>query len=108
MHYLHVQEPWLGYIKSGVKKVEGRKNKPKYACWGPGDRVKFYNEGDSVVVTLVKLITYPSIAEYLQHEGLKNTLPGISSIQEGLSIYEQWNTPEEIQELGFLAIHVSL
>ena len=106
---IHCQEPWFSCLKQGVKPVEGRKNSPKYQNLQVGDNITFHcEEQEEFSVVITKIETFKSIEEYLESVGLSNALPGIDTIEEGLEIYRQWSSAEDIQRFGFMAIWVSL
>lgn len=35
---------------------------------------------------------------------LEKALPGVATFEEGLKIYSQWNSPQDIERWGFMAI----
>lgn len=84
---LHVEEPWLSYIETGDKTVEGRAGPRGKYDHLIGQIVKFYNESREVYVTVVKVNHYGSLREYLEGEGLKNVLPCANSYDEAVSAY---------------------
>lgn len=108
IHRLHCQDPWFSLIRSGKKLIEGRKDLPTFKDWQPGDTIIFYLGNRSFKRKIAALRRYKSLEGYLQSETLERTLPGVSSIAEGVDIYLQWSTKEEIERMGFLAIEVSL
>ena len=95
-------------IKSGKKTIEGRKNLPKYKHYKIGDLLVFCLGNDEFTTRIVAIRHYRSLEEYLLKETVSRVLPGVNSLTEGVEIYLQWSTREEIQRLGFLAIEVSL
>lgn len=108
MHRLHCEDPWFTLIKNGVKPVEGRKNSPKYATWKTGDKLVFALGEQEFVTTITKISKYKTLEDYLEGETLARALPGVLTLEEGVNIYLQWSTREEIEENGFLGIEVSL
>lgn len=103
---IHCVDPWFTLIRQGIKKVEGRRNSEKYRHLKKGDVLELFNESDSFQVNIVDIIKYPSLETYLNDITVEKALPGIQSFEEGLRIYHQWNTAEEITRDGFLAICV--
>ena len=104
---IHCQEPWFSKIKSGIKKIEGRKYSDKYASLQSGEVVMFYCNDDSFLVEIVKVVAYPTVEEYIKTEGVSRVLPGIASFNDALNVYLGFNSKEQIQKSGgFLAIHV--
>lgn len=106
VHVMHCEEPWFSKIQSGIKPVEGRKGSVKNRLIQPGDSLLFCCD-DRQFLTLVKHVdAFATVLDYLNEVSLEAALPGVSSIEEGLRIYSQWSTDEEIHRLGFLGIWV--
>lgn len=104
---IHCEDPWFSKIKSGEKKVEGRKNALKYQSLKKGDLLRFYFKDESLVMRITKIVHYKVLEEYLVKEGIQNALPGASSLEEALAVYHQWSSDEEIAKVGgFLGIHL--
>jgi len=104
---MEVQEPWFGYLVSGQKKVEGRKNSPKWRDLKPSEKVLLTCGKKSQLFLITDVRKYSSIRAYLEQEGLRNCLPGVESIEEGIAVYKQWNTDEELElHRFFLAIEM--
>lgn len=106
IHRLHCQDPWFSLIESGKKCVEGRKNLPKFCNWKPGDIVIFYLGTKDFKTRIRAIRQYYSLEDYLTTETLERVLPGVKTLEEGIQIYLQWSTLEEIGRFGFLAIEV--
>ena len=105
---MEVSDPWFTFIQSGIKTIEGRKNSPTWEWIKPGSIFLMSCEDRSFQVKCTKITLWPSVRSYLEGEGLKSTLPGIETIEEGERIYFQWSTKEEVNKYGFKAIHVEL
>lgn len=103
---MYCDEPWFSYLRDEIKPVEGRINKPQYQKIREGDYIDFISEGDQFRVQVTEIRKYPNVMDYLTDVTLEKALPGVSSLGEGERIYFQWNTPEEIERWGFLAIFV--
>ena len=106
-----VSEPWFSLILLGLKTVEGRKNRGLFQQMKDGDIVEWTN--DSIIPRSVKTritgkAVYPTFREYLETEGLDKCLPGISVMNDGLSVYYKYFTKEEEKEYGVVAIHLEL
>ena len=120
---IEVSEPWAGYIFSGEKEVEGRKNNPK--SWGAtkaGDNLNVIEMKDGVktgraeIFKVVAVRTYPSLRDYLMAETVSKVLPGKNTIEEGEAVYLGFGgaTPdaiairqEEYDEHGVIAIELA-
>lgn len=107
-HQLHCQEPWFSLLRSGKKKVEGRKNSAKYHTIAVQDTIEFYCDDERFTCTVTALKMFQSIEDYLHTVTFQAALPGIQSFEEAVRIYQQWNTPEEIEQHGFLAIFIQI
>jgi len=106
---IHCQEPWFSKIRSGLKKVEGRKHNNKYFQLKPGDLLEFYCDEKSFLTEVIEVKAYKTLEEYLEVEGYQNVLPGINCFEEAVAIYLQYNSREELNKAGgFLAIHIKV
>jgi ASC-1-like (ASCH) protein/superfamily II DNA or RNA helicase len=103
---IHVSEPWFGYIKSGEKTIEGRKNKGDFKKMEIGDIVKWIRGDDSTLTKIIGKRSYSTFKEYLEAEGLDKCLPGIKTIEDGVAIYYKYYTPKDEAEYGALAIEI--
>lgn len=108
LHKIHCQEPWFSLIRQGKKPVEGRKATERFRRIKPGDTIQFFCGSESFECQVTDVNEYSSIEEYLRNETLEHALPGISSMEEGVRIYLQWSTIEQIDRHGFLGIKVAL
>lgn len=103
-HRIECAEPWFTLILEGKKPLTGRKNSPKYQHLRPGDEVELYWKDQSFRAKIADIKHFKSIEDYLRQCTLEKALPGISSFEEGLKIYSQWNSPQDIEQWGFIAI----
>jgi ASC-1-like (ASCH) protein len=102
-----LSEPWFSLIKLGIKKVEGRLNKGDFKEMKIGDSVTFTNNDfkeREFTIQVVKKTEYKSFDEYLSKEGLETTLPGIDTIEEGLSVYYKYFSKEDEKTYGVIAV----
>jgi ASC-1-like (ASCH) protein len=107
----NVSEPWYTLISLGLKTVEGRKNKGRFKEMKVGDIVKWINNDfmpRSVLTRITDKVEYSTFREYLETEGLDNCLPGIPSLEHGLSVYFKYFTKEDEAEFGVIAIKLEL
>lgn len=86
--------------------MEGRKGLSKYANWQKGDMLVFFLGDDEFETTVTGINRYDSIEDYLKGETIERALPGVKTIEEGVRIYLQWSTREEIEKYGFIGIGV--
>jgi ASC-1-like (ASCH) protein len=107
----HLSEPWFSLISIGLKTVEGRKNKGKFKEMEVGDIIQWTNDdfdNRTVLTKITKKVEYDTFAKYLNDEGLKNCLPGMPSLEHGLSVYFKYFTKEDEKKFGVIAIHLEL
>lgn len=108
---MYLKEPWFSLIMRGLKTVEGRKNKGIFQQMKVDDIVEWTNNSitpRSVKTRITGKAVYPNFREYLETEGLDKCLPGISDMDDGLSVYYKYFTKEEEKEFGVVAIHLEL
>jgi ASC-1-like (ASCH) protein len=105
----NVSEPWFSLISLGLKTVEGRKNKGRFASMKPGQIIKWVNEDFKprfVLTKIVRVTRYDTFEDYLTAEGLGPTLPSINDIETGLSVYFKYFTKEDEAQYGVIAIQM--
>lgn len=105
----NVSEPWFTLISLGLKTVEGRKNKGRFSEMKVGDIIEWTNadfKPRSVSTIIVRKQEYPTFKKYLETEGLDKCLPGIPSLEHGLSVYFKYYTEQDEKEYGVLAIEM--
>jgi ASC-1-like (ASCH) protein len=107
-----VSEPWFSLIKIGAKKVEGRLNKGDFGAMKVGDIIVFENSELSYTrrfkVIITKIDKYNTFGEYLTSKKLNNCLPGIDTLEEGVSIYRKYYSASDEISYGILAITVKV
>lgn len=127
---IEVSEPFFTFLVKGPKKVEGRKASEKWlelVDWFK-DNNKFVildnKEGKRALFRLVDIrrwspkrpyleeedlenyiLTNSGLRVYLEQEGLRNTLPGVNKVEDGVNVYRQWSTDKELLA-DFLAIEM--
>jgi ASC-1-like (ASCH) protein len=113
MLYKNCADPWYGYIASGKKKIEGRLFDGDWKTLQPDDNIKWYIIRDGFTYTHVSKIKeikrYKTFKEMLEVEGLENVLPGVKTIEEGVSIYYSFpgfKEKEKNPKIGVIAIHL--
>ncbi len=112
MPIIECANPWFSLIKEGTKPVEGRKGTKTWIGIKVGDTLTFTdgedtkNNFDTIVVGVNKYDGKEALIKYLETETLARALPGIKTIEEGMKIYHQWSTPDEITRHGFIGIQI--
>jgi ASC-1-like (ASCH) protein len=103
----HLSEPWFSLVKLNMKVAEGRLKKAPFNEMKVGDTVTFYNSDFNHRETTVKVTgirEYPDFESYLRRETLRRSLPGFTTISDGLSVYRKYFTEEQERELGVIVI----
>ena len=76
-----------------------------------GDIIQQTNDdfdNKTVLTKIIKKVEYDTFAEYLNNEGLENCLPGMPSLEHGLSVYFKYFTKKDETKYGVIAIHLEL
>lgn len=98
---INVQEPYATFILNGVKTVEGRLNKGKFAEAQVGDQV-LLNETTTFVI--VGKNQYKTFKEMIESEGLKNVIPDVETVEQAVQVYYGFYTPEQEKEFEVVAL----
>lgn len=106
MKEINVQDPWFSHMRSKRKTIEGRLNKGLFKSLTAGENIRIKNGVESFVVQVRKIRKYESFEQYLSMEGLRKSLPFVSTIKEGCDVYYKFYTKEQEKEFGVLAIRV--
>jgi ASC-1-like (ASCH) protein len=101
---LDVQEPFLSFIKSGEKKVEGRLAKEKYLNLNNGDLISINN----IEVKIKGVTKYSSFEEMLIMEGVKNVIPNAKDLSEAVSVYYNFYSKEDEKTFGVVGINIKI
>lgn len=101
----HRAEPYFTFVKNGQKTIEGRVCKGEYQQLSLGDHIMVNNNEETEVVEVVvrRIARYASFRDMLAHEPLKQVLPNVTSIEQGLETYRQFYAPAQEQEFGVVA-----
>ena len=91
--------PVFDHLKSGAKTVEGRPYSSKYQKVEAGDSIVFASGSKKHEATVKSVKKYRTLKGYLQGEGLKKTLPGVSSMKDATRIYNKWSSPAKRSQL---------
>lgn len=103
---MEVEKKWFDLLISGEKPIEGRKKSPQWEKLKVNQEIEVTcKETKEIrIFKITHINEYQNLEEYLQKEGLYRCLPGITSIEDGIVIYHQWSTQEELNKYKFLAI----
>lgn len=103
----NLSSPWFELIRDSVKIVEGRPNKGDFKKMNVGDIIEFtQKDKDNFCVQITAKKEYSTFKQMLEKEGLEKVLPGIKTIDDGVSVYRQWYTAKIEKEYGVIGIHV--
>ena len=116
IHVIHMKNPtehlMFDYIKNGTKTVIGKILNETFGTYISGDKIKFICKNEEIMTLITDIKRYENVENYLRKETLKNTLPHTRTVKEGIDIYKNMVSFEEIDELcsklyfGFLGIHI--
>jgi len=99
---LDVQEPFLTFIKSGQKKVEGRLAKDKYLNLKQGDLIKI----NDIEVKVISITKYKSFKDMLIMEGVKNVIPNAKNLKSGVNVYYKFYNKKDENLFGVVSISI--
>jgi len=113
IYEMHIREPWLTLIKTGLKEVEGRLFSGPVEQYKIGDKINFIHkdkEGkeENVVVEITKLTKYPDFKSLLFHEKFFRVLPGFPDLKTANYLFEKIYNFKLIKDHGALGINFKL
>jgi ASC-1-like (ASCH) protein len=103
---INVQEPYLSFIKNGVKTVEGRLNKGKFKEIQVGDLLEIRGIGVQYVVKSKKI--YQTFLEMVSEVGFERVIPDKSNPEDAAQEYYKFFTKDQEQEFGVVAIEIDI
>ena len=109
MLYLSLRQEYFDAIKSGLKTVEGRVYSSKFKDLKAGMNIIFSSikTNETIICTVEAINLYANFTNMLQAEGFHNMLPGITSIDEGVALYENFpGYRDDVKKNGALAIRI--
>jgi ASC-1-like (ASCH) protein len=116
IHTIDIQNPkkcpTFDYIKSGQKKVEGRKYAPRYHNLKVNNIIRFVCYDEILMKTIKAIRLYKTLEDYLNTEGFKKVLPCVNTFENALKLYNTWSTEKDRNNLiekygyGFMAIEL--
>lgn len=101
---LDVQEPYLSFIKSGKKTVEGRLGKDKYLDLKQGDLIKI----NDIEVEVEDVVHYLSFKDMLIMEGIKNVIPDAGDLESAVKVYYKFYRKEDEEKFGVVGISIKI
>jgi ASC-1-like (ASCH) protein len=95
----------------GLKTVEGRLNKGDFTKMKIGDIIEWHNEDflpRTILTEIIETVNYPTFKSYLETEGLDKCLPGMPTLDHGLSVYYKYFSKEDETNFGINAIRLKV
>jgi|TARA_B110000305_G_C19244591_1_gene541658 ASC-1-like (ASCH) protein len=107
-----IDEPWFSLIKVGLKTVEGRLNKGDFMSLNKGDILNITNNElgfeRKYQIKITSVHKYNTFSEYLEKEKLEKCLPGIDTIEQGVSIYYKYYKKDDEDKYKIIAIRLKV
>ncbi len=112
--------PHIEDIKAGLKTVEGRLFRDKFAKYRVGDQIHLREDvydmngkllreiPDQVRVEITKLEQFPTFKRMLDQVGFKKFLPRAKSLEEAVNEYKKFYDSEDEAKYSVIAIHIKL
>jgi len=101
---INVQESYKTFILKGIKTIEGRLNKGKFAIIKIGDILEI--ESEDAIFEVVGKNIYSNFREMLEKEGIKNVIPDKDNINDAVDVYRKFFTKEQEKKFGVVAIKI--
>ncbi len=101
---LNIIEPYVSFILSGRKIIEGRLNKDKFKDLKIGDILLIGPERKKFNIERISI--YESFKDMLSKEGVNNVVPNKNTVEEAVKVYYNFYTKEQEKEFGVLAIKI--
>lgn len=107
IHETTVLEPYFSLIESGEKLYEGRAFDNERLKYRVSDILVMRNEfGQTMSRKIKNLVVADSFAQLFDKVGLKNILPNVESVAQGVQVYRQWVDEKRERACGVVAIEV--
>jgi ASC-1-like (ASCH) protein len=100
-----VSDPWFGKIESGEKKIEARLDFGFFSHLKEGDEIRLSNQDKTKKIKCIvsKIERFKTFHDLLDGERLKDVLPGIETIKEGLEILNRFYQSTDVEKNGVVA-----
>lgn len=107
-HCISVSSPWFEYLREGQKQFEGRLAYKDYKDYQIGDELIVHLANNQTIkpftLTIINIQQFVSFHSALKSLGIDRVLPGITSINSALQIYESFYTTQQQQQYGIIMI----
>lgn len=110
IYEITIKPEWFEYINNGQKTYEGRLFKGMFTQIGIDDIItwKYYDKWNNkwflCKTKVFALVKYPTFEVMLKTLGLRNTLPPIRTIDEGIALYKNFFSIADQRKYGVIAI----
>jgi ASC-1-like (ASCH) protein len=101
----NVQEPYRTFLIQGIKTIEWRLNKGKFAKMKVGDTLKFETWE---IFEIKKITSHHDFWEMIETFWKESIIPDAKTNEEAHQVYYRFYTPEDEEKYGVLAVHISL
>jgi ASC-1-like (ASCH) protein len=106
-HTFNLSSPWYEFVASGEKVYEGRRRSFKTDAIKTGDMICFHHEiFPPMFKKVVHVHHFTTFEEGLSHLPFQKILPGTSSIEEGVAIYEKYVSIDTQKKDGICLIEI--
>lgn len=112
---MNVQEPYFSLIRDGLKTVEGRLYDGRfmalYKKLSPTTSVQLTvscsgKAGQEFDVAIIGATRYKTFADMIIGEGLRNVLPNVKTLEDGVAVYRRFYTEEREAVNGVVAFYI--
>lgn len=107
MLQLSLKQNYFDAINSGIKTVEGRLNGHKFKDLRPGMQIIFssVDTDETIICAVASIHVYATFKDMLIDQGLENMLPGVTSLEQGVDLYESFEGYRDgVKKVGAVAI----
>lgn len=92
-----IAHPWFDHVQDNRKNIEGRLFKGKFTHLKAGDAIVIHNPENTATIdkTITSIDMFSSFQHALEQIPVKDVLPGITSMEEGVKIYNSIYSKED-------------
>lgn len=104
----HNQKPWFELTRLGIKRIEGRLCRGKFAKIKSGDFLCIISQDEKSThkTKVLAVRRYKNFRDMLRHETLEKVLPGVDNLGQGVEIYRKYYSAEDEEKYGVVAIEI--
>lgn len=99
---INIQEPYKTFVLNGIKTVEGRINKGKFATMKIGDILEI----GGIKFNIIEKSIYQNFREMIEKEGIENVIPDKNNIDDAVEVYYKFYTKEQEKKFKVVAIKI--